>query len=132
MPVKAGEIVPHFGWQLARKGAHCALSDNVVQELGLAVNALSSARHAATLVLVRSPRKLDAHRDTVHQLNLWKPLSEEADTGGSPPPDLMLRCDDFCSARAGTALGSYDGTRLLVTRRCLTPQEMVSEEARFL
>ena len=32
LPVKAGEIVPRFGGQLARKGAHDALSDCMMQE----------------------------------------------------------------------------------------------------
>ena len=35
LPVKAGEIVPSFGGQLARKGAHDAESVHVMEELGL-------------------------------------------------------------------------------------------------
>ena len=58
------------------------------QELGLAVNALSSARPAATLMLERSPHKFDTHRSTVDGLDLWQRLAERADAVGIPPPDL--------------------------------------------
>ena len=59
--VKAGEIVAGFDGRFARKGAHDDVGNYVMQELGLAVNALSSARLAATLMLERSPHKLDTH-----------------------------------------------------------------------
>ena len=51
--------MPSFDRQLAREGTHDALSDCVTPELGFAVKAHSSARPAATLMLVRSPHKLD-------------------------------------------------------------------------
>ena len=84
------ETVPFFGGQLARKGAHDALGDCVTQELGLAVNALSSAGPAAMLMLERSPRKLD-------HLDLWQRLAEKADAGpilnpnATPPGGVTLR-----------------------------------------
>ena len=44
------------------------------KELGVAMNALSEARLAATLMLERSLLKLDTHRITVDQLDLWQRL----------------------------------------------------------
>ena len=103
LPVKAGEIVPSFGGQLARNVAHGALSDYVMQELGLAVNAFPSARTGSSLVVERSPQKRDTQRFTVDQLDWWKRLAENADAVGSPLPDLnpdpplrdMLNSDDL-------------------------------------
>ena len=100
------------------------------------MNALSSARPAATLKLERAPRKLDTHRFTVDQLDLWRRLAVKADAVGIPPPNLnpdaalqeVLRSDEL-------GVGSYDATRLRVTRGGLTPQEishLVSQEARVL
>ena len=59
-----------------------------MQELGLAVNALSSARLAATLMLERSLHKLDTHQFTLNQLDLWQRLEEKANAVGGPPPQI--------------------------------------------
>ena len=105
-----------------------------MQVLGLAVNALSSARPAVTLMLERSPPKIDTHRCTVDQLDLWQRLAREADAVRIPPLDLnpnaalreVLHSDDLHSVCAGTALGSYDAKRLRVTRGGLTHRRSVT------
>ena len=70
--LKAGERVSGLGGQLARKGAHEALGDSVMQKLGLVVNALSPIIIAATLLPERPPPKLDTIRFLVDQLDLWR------------------------------------------------------------
>ena len=55
LPVQVGESVCSFGGQLASKGAHDALCDNIMQELGLAVNALSSTRSAVLFSERKTP-----------------------------------------------------------------------------
>ena len=85
-------VTPHDRPRFVRGcGAHRLLGIHAVSrllELRTAVNALSSARPTATLLLERSPHKLDTHRLTVDQLDLWKRLAEKADAVGSPPPHL--------------------------------------------
>ena len=84
------------------------------------VNALSSARSAATLMLERSPHKLDTLGVKGAQLVLWQRLSEKADAVGIPPPDVspdaalreVLRSDGLYQVCVGTALGSYDASWL--------------------
>ena len=114
LSVRSGESVPDFGGQLTSKDAHDVLRDYVMQELGLLVNALSSARLAATLVLKCSSRKLETYRLTVDQLDLWQRLAEKTDVVDIPSsvlnPDAVLRevlrSDDLFSACVGTTLGS--------------------------